>query len=75
MNISSVLRRTLNHPGHGFHYAVLRRVHQLRNAGESGWIFEGSEFPVATGTGVTHIDFVLRTHSQRIYLANNFSNA
>ncbi len=66
--ISSVLRKTLNNHGHGFQYAVLRRTQQLAEAERSRWVFEGAEFPVATGTSITHIDFVLRTPSRRTYL-------
>ena len=66
--IASGLRKVLNMHGHGFHYAVLRRVDQLYLNGQTSWVFDGAEFPVVAGHETTHIDIILRSRSYRTYL-------
>lgn len=66
--IASGLRKVLNMHGHGFHYAVLRRVEQLFSNGQISWVFDGAEFPVVAGHETTHIDIILRSRSYKNYL-------
>ena len=66
--ISPGLRKVLNSHGHGFHYAILRRAHELERAQRASWIFDGAEFPVVAGGSTTHVDFILRSRSRRTYL-------
>ncbi len=66
--VSAALRKVLNMHGHGFHYAILRRTEQLFTNRESGWVFDGAEFPVVARRETTHIDFILRSRSGRTYL-------
>jgi len=59
--VSNNLRKVLNSHGHGFHYAVLRRFHDLSRTEKTAWAwrYEASEFPVIVGTDTTTIDFIL----------------
>lgn len=52
-------QETLNRHGHPFQYAVLQRARSLADSEASDWMFQVSEFPVATRGGETRIDFVL----------------
>lgn len=73
--ISAHLRKVLNTHGHGFHYAVVRRAGELFSSGKSKWIFDAVEFPVITQADVTHIDFVLRSRSDRTLLVGECKRA
>lgn len=73
--ISAKLRKMLNAHGHGFHYAVMRRTHELTNARESTWVFDGVEFPVVGGGETTHIDFILRRRSGGVYVVSECKRA
>lgn len=52
--------KVLNSHGHAFQYAVLKAAQDLFQSGESLWVFEASEFPVAVQGSSTRIDFVLK---------------
>ena len=56
--VARSLSKVLSAHGHAFHYAVMRRAEEL--SAKSGWTLDATEFPVATGNSVTHIDFILR---------------
>src|SRR6266581_2575724 len=62
------LRKFVSSHGHGFHYAVLRRAHQLATERKSQWLFEAAEFPVTSGDQVIHVDFILRLGQTKVYL-------
>ena len=55
------LQKVLNTHGYGFHYAILRKVHELFANGKSKWVFEAAEFPVTVRGFDTRIDFILRS--------------
>jgi hypothetical protein len=59
--ITEGLRKVLNIHGYGFHYAVLRKAHDLYENKKSKWVFEAAEFPVTVGGFDTRIDFILRS--------------
>jgi len=67
-DITASLRKLLNSHGHGFQYAVLRRLEQLHTDHKSKWIIDGVEFPVFAGGQTTHIDFILKGASGRTLL-------
>lgn len=73
--ISSHLRKVLNTHGHGFHYAVVRRGEELSDEKKIPWILDATEIPVIAGETATHIDFVLHTRSDRIYLVGECKRA
>ena len=56
---SGLFAHTLNRHGHPFQYAVIRRAQALAEKGQSQWIFQASEFPVAVQGSDTRIDFIL----------------
>jgi hypothetical protein len=63
------VRKYLNAHGHAFHYAVIRRWHELseERKDESDWAFQASEFPVGLQNTI-HIDFILRSRNSHVYL-------
>jgi hypothetical protein len=58
----------LNRHGFAFQHAVLKRAGELFEARRRGWHFEASEFPVAVGNSVTHIDLILRSGTADVHL-------
>lgn len=73
--IAVKLRKMLNAHGHGFHYAVMRRAHDLADARESTGVFDGVEFPVVGGGETTHIDFILRWRPGGVYVVSECKRA
>jgi hypothetical protein len=67
-SVGPYLSKVLSQHGHGFHYAVLKRVAELREARRSRWILSVDEFPVEVGGDVTHVEFVLKAEPGRTYL-------
>jgi hypothetical protein len=61
------VRKYLNAHGHAFHYAVIRRWHELSEERESDWTRVTSEFPVGLQNTI-HIDFILRSRNSHVYL-------
>jgi hypothetical protein len=66
--IAASLLKLLNSHGHGFQYAVVRRLDQLYSEGKSRWFIDGVEFPVTVGDQTTHIDFILKSKTGRTYI-------
>ena len=62
------IRKSLDTHGYSFQYAVLHYANELKDQGRSDWIFEAAEFPVEVSGAITHIDFILKTQSQRVRL-------
>src|SRR5437773_1450522 len=54
--LSESFRALLDSQGHGFHYAVLRRIGQIGSL----WQLDEVEFPVSYRGGTVHIDFILK---------------
>lgn len=54
------VRRTFDRHGYGFQYAVAKECVRLRDAGESSWWLDATEFPVEVHGTHLHIDMVLR---------------
>jgi hypothetical protein len=73
--ISTDLRKVLNTHGHGFHYAVVRRGEELYDLRETKWLLEGTEVPIVAGDATSHVDFVLGTRTDRIYLVGECKRA
>lgn len=72
---SAHLRKVLNTHGYGFHYAVVRRAKDLFSSDRSGWKFDAVEIPVIAQNQATHIDFVLRSKSDRTLLVGECKRA
>ncbi len=66
--ISAGLRKVLNSHGHAFQYAVLRQAEKIYQDGNKNWVLDAAEFPVEVKENTTHIDFILRSRSNRTYL-------
>jgi hypothetical protein len=68
-------RKLFSAHGQAFQYAVLRYGEGLSNSGDSQWVFEAAEFPVAIGESVIHIDFILTAKHHNIYLVGECKRA
>lgn len=67
--ISQDFRFHVNRSGHGFHYAVVRRLGELSlqlRQQRSDWLWDRpiSEFPVVIGTDIMHVDFIVSGRSR-----------
>ena len=67
-NISDLLKKALDVHGHGFHYAVMRRAHEMRALHETDWVLYGTEFPSINRGETTHIDFILKHYKGDTFL-------
>jgi len=67
-NTAEIFRRVLNRHGYGFQYRVMDEAKKLYERGQSRWIFEVSEFPVAVRQKDARIDFILRHADKAVYL-------
>lgn len=66
--LATGIRKVIDAHGYSFQYAVIRRADELCASRASRWVFESSEFPIEVSGFGTHIDFVLRTPSRRVFL-------
>jgi hypothetical protein len=57
---SHLVRTALSKHGHGFHFAVVNRLKQLRTNRESEWFVDAVEFPFEVRDHAGHADVVLQ---------------
>jgi hypothetical protein len=67
MELESSVEALLNQRGHGFQYAVIRKLQEIFKR-DGRWLFEVAEFPVATLKFDTKIDFIIRPVRTRFFL-------
>lgn len=64
-SVEQAFEKVLNRHGYGFHFAVLKKLHELAEKGKSSFLFETVEFPVEVRGSGTRIDFILSKRYSR----------